>query len=108
MTEPLPRPKPKGMPAVGYHTEHQWVAAATVPVPTRIIRQTIRRRSLELPEGTWVVVLEVYCDVCRRPFDEVHDKPCHVSPWLHGGPIGERKKRGKQQQDSTDTRGTRH
>ncbi len=95
MTDPenLPPPKKKGMPAAGYHTEHEWVGAATVPVPSRIIRQTIRRGSMELPEGTFVVVLEVYCDTCRQPYQQAVDTPCHVTPWLHGGPIGKRKRR---------------
>lgn len=92
--EDLPRPKKKGMPAAGYHTEHQWVGAATVPIPDRIVKQTLRRGSLELAEQTFVKVVEVYCDVCRRPYEKASQLKCHISPWLHGGPIGERKKRG--------------
>lgn len=93
------------MPAAGYHAEHEWVGAATVAIPARIVRQTLRRGSLELPERTWVKVVEVYCDVCRKPYDQAYDTKCHITPWLHGGPIGERKKRGRK---PSEDGGARH
>jgi hypothetical protein len=82
------------MPAAGYHTEHRWVGAATIDVPDRVARQTFRRGTLTVVEQTTVNVLEVYCGTCRKPFEDAVGTPCHVRPDLHGGPIGERKKRG--------------
>lgn len=86
----LPPPKKKGMPAAGYHTEHDWVGATTVPVPARIARQTFRRGTMTVGEQTTVTVLEVYCGRCRQPFADAKDTKCHVRPELHGGRIGER------------------
>jgi hypothetical protein len=79
-------------------TEHKWVIAANVPVDTRSARKAMRRGNVRIPVETKVDALDVYCDGCRRPFDEVVGKKCEISPVLHGGPIGTRKKRGPQEE----------
>jgi len=79
--------------------DHDWVAATYVPVededdPARIARDA----AMVLPINTKVIVLEVFCNSCRRPFDDVRDEPCvandpNNNTHLRGGPIGVRRKR---------------
>lgn len=76
--------------------QHQWVAATTIDVPEHLARRGNSRGTMRVPAETHVDVLEVYCAMCKRPFDDVADKPCSSAAGtehLRGGPIGERKKR---------------
>jgi hypothetical protein len=77
----------------GTYTEHTWVVAANVPVDLRSARRAQRRGNLRIPAETKIEALEVYCEQCKRPMDDVVDEPCIVSHFLHGGPIGTRKRR---------------
>jgi hypothetical protein len=80
------------MPDVIY-TEHHWVLAAHVPVDPKAAKRAKRLGSYRAPTDTKIDVLDVYCDTCKRNYDEVGDRPCEVTPWLHGGPIGTRQRR---------------
>lgn len=76
--------------------KHRWVVAATVEVDVRFARRAVLRGSIRLPEKKRIDALEVYCQKCRRPWDDVLDEPCETADsteHLRGGPIGERKKR---------------
>lgn len=77
---------------------HVWVAAATVALDTRQAKRAVLRHSVwftgSVPQK--IDVLEVYCRLCRRPWDDVADELCvaaSTTEHLRGGPIGERKKR---------------
>lgn len=75
------------------HT-HDWVAAAEVPVPNRIVAGTMRRAEITLTEGTWIRVLDVMCASCRKPWHVARDTPCDIyDPLLRGGPLGTRTQR---------------
>lgn len=76
--------------------KHRWVVAATVEVDVRSARRAVLRGSIRLPEKVRIDALEVYCENCRRPWDDVLDEPCESATsteHLRGGPIGVRKKR---------------
>lgn len=73
--------------------DHKWVGASNVPLDERAARRADRRGSVRVAVETKVEVLEVYCLNCRRPYEDVVGEPCVMTHWLHGGPIGERKKR---------------
>lgn len=85
--------------------DHTWMGAANVPLDTRTARRAEQRGSVRLDAldaDTKIVVLEVYCGACRRPFDDVKGQPCAAlinNEHLRGGPIGERKKRKVTSQD---------
>ncbi len=75
---------------------HEWIGAANVPLDVKSARRADQRGSIRLPQETKVTVLEVSCNACRRPYDDVVDEPCSAlvdNTHLRGGPIGERKKR---------------
>lgn len=75
---------------------HQWMGAATITLTLPQARRAVLRGSIRVPESTRVDVLETYCGLCRRPYDDVCDEPCAAADstlHLHGGPIGTRKKR---------------
>lgn len=78
-------------------TTHQWVAAATIPVEPRVVRRVALRGSMVVPTELQVTVLDLYCQACRRPFDDVADAECEsavTNEHLRGGPLdGERKSR---------------
>lgn len=76
--------------------QHNWVAATTIDVAEHQARRGNSRGTLRIPVSTLVNVLEVYCAMCKRPYDDVADKPCSAAEGtehLRGGPIGERRKR---------------
>jgi hypothetical protein len=94
-----------GAAVVQIQADHQWVGAAYVTLQLPQARYAARRGSIRVAEKTRVEVLDVYCNACRRPFDEVKDAPCSAAinnEHLRGGPIGERKKRGPQGGDGTE------
>ncbi len=72
------------------------MAAATVGLSLKQARHALLRHSVRLPKQIRIDVLDIYCDQCRRTFDDVCDEPCiaaTTAEHLRGGPIGERKKR---------------
>lgn len=76
--------------------QHQWVAATTIDVNEHLARRGSSRGTMRVPADTAVDVLEVYCAMCKRPYEDVADRPCSAAAGtehLRGGPIGERKKR---------------
>lgn len=90
------------MPAPKISPIHDWVAATTVHIDGRQAKQGALRGSLRLRETTRIEVLEVYCNECRRPYDDVADEECVAATTrehLHGGPIGERAKRKHRYHD---------
>lgn len=74
---------------------HRWVGAATVTLSRAQASHAARRLSVRVPAEQQVDVLEVYCATCRRVFADGVEEACVISHHLRGGPIGERKKRGK-------------
>jgi hypothetical protein len=86
---PTPRP-------AGQDNGHKWVGAATVSLTLPQAKRADLRGSIRVPEETRIDILETYCSMCRKPFDEVADVECaHRSDpeMFHGGPIGVRAKR---------------
>ncbi len=75
--------------------QHVWVGAANIPIYTdKEARAAIRHRSAVIREATHVIVVEVMCNVCRRPFERVWNTTCKPGAHLHGGdPDGKRKPR---------------
>lgn len=83
------------------HETHLWVGAAYLPLDARQAKHAERRGSVRMVETAKVEVLEVMCQRCRRPYPEVVDEPCVQTQCLHGGPVGERKKRGEAEEEET-------
>lgn len=76
--------------------QHQWVAATEVDLDERRARRARNRGTVRVAADTKVEVMEVYCAMCRRSFDDAADTPCSAAEsteHLRGGPIGERAKR---------------
>ncbi|MFB9880809.1 hypothetical protein ACFFMN_22905 [Planobispora siamensis] len=79
-----------------YSPTHVWVGAATVPITQRKVRRAYLRQSVRTVKDTKITILEIYCEQCRRPYDDVQDELCSAaqsSKHLKGGPIGVRQKR---------------
>ncbi|MBA3907284.1 MAG: hypothetical protein H0X35_11465 [Pseudonocardiales bacterium] len=81
-------------------TTHQWVAAACIPVDPKAAKRAVDRQSVRaymLDQDLKIPILDVYCENCRRPWEDVADiKRCEAAEsneHLRGGPIGERTKR---------------
>jgi hypothetical protein len=75
---------------------HRWVMSATIPADEKLARYAEFRQSFRVKQGLRIDVLEVYCEACRRPLDDVGDQACSAlinNEHLRGGPIGERAKR---------------
>jgi hypothetical protein len=86
---------------------HTWVGAATIPLSAAQARTADLRAALTIPAATKVQVLDAYCSACRRNWEACADEPCPAvdsrsNGHLRGGPIGERKKRGRLQRDGTE------
>lgn len=84
------------MPMPEYSKTHVWVGAATVRLDDRQALRGVLRHSVRYPKDLKIDILEVYCDQCRRPWDDVADELCEAAKsneHLRGGPIGTRKKR---------------
>jgi hypothetical protein len=76
--------------------QHRWVGATNVRLDPNQARYAQWRGYVDIPESERIVVLEVYCGSCRRPYEDVSGEPCiaaDTNEHLRGGPIGERKKR---------------
>lgn len=72
--------------------EHKWVGAAVIALSTKEARSADHRGSYRVETKQRVDVLEVYCKVCRRNFEDVKDTRCEVGQVLRGGPIDTRKR----------------
>lgn len=76
---------------------HTWVVAANVPVDFKTARRAEFRGSFRTEAGMRVDSLEVMCSSCRRPMDDVGDRPnCEGkedNSHLIGGDQGVRAKR---------------
>ncbi|WP_399553954.1 hypothetical protein [Streptomyces anulatus] len=55
---------------------HTWVVAAEIPVAPKVAKVADDRGSFRAIEGQRVNALEVYCQGCRRPYDEVVGTDC--------------------------------
>jgi hypothetical protein len=82
-------------------TTHRWVGAAYIPLSPQQAKTAESRGQFTLKAEARIQVLEAYCSACRRPYSDCFDEPCsgaapRTSEHLRGGPIGERKKRGRQ------------
>ncbi|MFI1532062.1 hypothetical protein [Streptomyces griseus] len=78
---PAPAPEQKAAPAPGVRKQpkdlsHTWVVAAEIPVAPKIAKVADDRGSFRATEGQRVNALEVYCQGCRRPYDEVAGTDC--------------------------------
>lgn len=83
---------------------HRWVAAIELPVSASQARTGTLRAAVTIRADTKVHVLDAYCAGCKRNFEaligvECPAKDARRNEHLRGGPIGERKKRGRQTRD---------
>ncbi|MCC9309286.1 hypothetical protein LN042_19715 [Kitasatospora sp. RB6PN24] len=86
------------------NTSHEWVIAAWVPVDAQGAAYARRRGIYRVPATTKVTSAEVMCAHCRKPYDQALDTPCPATdPTLHGGPVGTRKRRTPENNDSPQT-----
>lgn len=70
--------------------------SATVKVDLKNAKRADLRGSYRAAEGDLIRALEVYCDNCRKPFEDVAGVVCSASQskdHLIGGPTGHRAKR---------------
>lgn len=83
-------------PTIAQDAEHVFVIPCLVVANRRMISQ-VRQRSYFVPEsGAKFSALEIYCQHCRRPYEDVRDSPCAAkidNTHLRGGPIGTREPR---------------
>lgn len=80
---------------------HTWVAAAELPLTAQQARTGYLRAALTIRADTKVQIVDAYCSACRRNFEACAHLDCpartiQTTEHLRGGPIGERKKRGRQ------------
>lgn len=74
--------------------EHDWVAAAEMPLEVGQVSTAVRRAGVCVEKETWVIVRDVYCAQCRQPYHLARDQPCYpYDGVLRGGPVGIRKRR---------------
>ncbi|MEV8344565.1 hypothetical protein ACFVHQ_22745 [Actinomycetes bacterium NPDC127524] len=75
---------------------HTWVVAATIEVTPKIASVADYRGSFKAVGGQRIEALDVYCDGCRRPYDEVKGNDCAAkvdNTHLIGGDQSKRAKR---------------
>lgn len=80
---------------------HTWVGAAVIPLTAAQARTGDLRAALTIRADTRVQILDAYCSGCRRNWEACAHEVCptrdpRTSEILRGGPIGERKKRGRR------------
>ena len=63
-------------PADDVDLSHRWGIAAMVEVDPMTAKIADFRGSVKLPEATRIDALEVYCQNCRRPYDEAASDAC--------------------------------
>lgn len=75
---------------------HVWVGAATVALPSTVVRQAHKRGTFRLKKEAKVAIEEVYCANCRKTYGRAEGKACEAiesREHLIGGPIGDQRKR---------------
>lgn len=82
---------------------HSWVGAITIPLSASQARTADLRAAVVLKANTRVHVLDAYCAGCKQNFEALVGRVCaardtRTNEHLRGGPIGERKKRGRKNQ----------
>jgi hypothetical protein len=87
---------------------HSWVGAVTIPLSAAQARTADLRAAVTLKADTRVHVLDAYCAGCKRNFEAVVGIACpardtRTNEHLRGGPIGERKKRGRRPRAPQET-----
>lgn len=80
---------------------HRWVGAVELPLSAAQARTADLRAAVTIKSDTRVHVLDAYCAGCKRNFEALIGQECsardpRTNEHLRGGPIGERKKRGRQ------------
>jgi hypothetical protein len=81
---------------------HALVVAAEIPLPVEMLARVLRAGWYDYGGGR-VKAVDLYCARCRLPVEKIRGidpdtglptiTPCRPPEWLHGGPIGTRKKR---------------
>lgn len=80
---------------------HTWVGAAELPLSAAQARTSDLRAAIVIRADTKVHIIDAYCGRCKRTYEAVLGQECpakdsRLNEHLRGGPIGERKKRGRQ------------
>jgi hypothetical protein len=85
---------------------HALVMAAEIPIPPEMLARVLRAGWWDYPGGR-VKMIDIYCQTCRKLLERIRylDEdtgrweltPCATPEWLHGGPVGTRKKRTAMQ-----------
>lgn len=86
---------------------HSWVGAVTIPLSPGQARTGNLRAAVTLKADTKVHVLDAYCSACKRNWEAVAREECPAkvaNEHLRGGPIRERKKRGRQVRQDDEAR----
>lgn len=84
---------------------HVWVAAATITLPSTVVRMAYKRGIYRLRRDVKVAVEEVYCQGCRKSYGRAADEPCVAKrdkkerTHLTGGPPGDKRKRRTDESD---------
>jgi hypothetical protein len=81
LAQPLRESAPEGPSAVPEPEtksglSHTWVVAATIEVTPKVASVVDYRGSFKATEDQRIEALDVYCDGCRRPYDEVKEHDC--------------------------------
>lgn len=79
---------------------HTWVGAIELPLSPIQARTGYLRAAVVVKADTKVHVVDAYCARCKRNYEAVLGQECpakdtRTNEHLRGGPIGERKKRGR-------------
>lgn len=88
-----PNPAPEGK-----DLTHTWVVAAMIHVDRKTAKQADFRGSFRVKEEQRIEALDVYCEKCKRHYEDVADQPCSAkidNQHLIGGDQSERVKRKK-------------
>jgi hypothetical protein len=77
---------------------HHWVGAATVDLPSTIVRGAFKRGTIRLRREQKVSIEEVYCSACRQTYERGSGQKCpavdkDTRKHLMGGPIDQRRRR---------------
>lgn len=84
------------MPRKPVSPTHQWVGNSTHPLDSRSAAIANRLGRVKVNVDSVVEILDVYCEACKKFYDEIGDQPCSAAvstEHLIGGPTGTRKRR---------------
>lgn len=73
--------------------DHVWVIPCLVVASQRMISQVRQRSYFTADPDSRFDALEIYCNLCRRPYEDVRGTPCAAkidNTHLRGGPVGTR------------------